>query len=82
MYNLEVLFDDDGRVFFAHGSGAIFVTELSANFQSIVTPARQIYKSPNESLKGSHVYKKDELYYICNPAGVREISTDHRKVVC
>ncbi len=71
LFDAGMLFDDDGRLYFAHGSGAIFITELSPDFRSIVTPARQIYKSPNETLEGSHMYKRNGWYYIFNAAGAR-----------
>jgi beta-xylosidase len=71
LFDAGMFFDDDGRLYFAHGSGAIFITELSPDFRSIVTPARQIYKSPTETLEGSHMYKRNGWYYICNAAGAR-----------
>ena len=71
LFDPGLFFDDDGRVFVAHGSGAIFITELSQDFQSVVAPARQIYRSPNETLEGSHMYKRNGWYYICNAAGAR-----------
>lgn len=71
LFDPGLFFDDDGRVYVAHGSGAIFITELSRDFQNIVAPAKQIYKSPNETLEGSHMYKRNGWYYICNAAGAR-----------
>ncbi|CAF1217895.1 unnamed protein product [Adineta ricciae] len=72
LFDPGVFFDDDGRVYVSHGSGAIYITELSSDFRRVVTPAREIYKSPNETLEGSHVYKRNGWYYICNPSGARD----------
>jgi len=69
LYDPGVLFDDDGRVYVSHGQTTIYITELSPDFRSVITPAREIYKSTTGYIEGSHVYKKNGWYYICNTEG-------------
>ena len=71
LYDPGVFFEDDGRVYVSHGQTTIYITELSSDFRSVVTPRKEIYQSHTGYLEGSHVYKKDGWYYICNTEGGR-----------
>ena len=58
-----LLFDDDGKIYMAHGIGKINVTELDQNFAPIngaETPDVFVL----EGIEGSHFYKIDGYYYI------------------
>lgn len=67
LYDPGVFFDDDGRVYVSHGQIIIYITELSPDFLSVVTAQKEIYNSGRPGIEGSHVYKKNGWYYICNP---------------
>ena len=69
LYDPGVFFEDDGRVYVSHGQTTIYITELSSDFRSVVTPRQEIYQSHTGYLEGSHVYKKNGWYYICNTEG-------------
>jgi beta-xylosidase len=80
LYDPGVFFDDDGRVYVSHGHDIIYITELSPDFLSVITPQREIYRSQNPGIEGSHVYKKNGWYYICNPGGGEQFIMRSRNI--
>ena len=71
IYDLSVLFDDDGKIYAIHNYGEVHCTELKADMSGPIEETDRII-IPNGSAvgEGHHVYKIDGMYYI--------ISTDYR----
>lgn len=69
LYDPSVLFDDDGKVYVVHGQNVIYVTEVSEDFTKVISPAKTVFSSFTGAWEGSHIYKRDDYYYICNTAG-------------
>jgi beta-xylosidase len=70
-YDPGLFFDDDGRIYVAHGYSKISMTELDENF----APKRNdslIYTGDiRRGLEGSHVYKINGYYYLyCTYGGL------------
>lgn len=67
LYDPGLFFDEDGRVYVAHGSNNIMITELTADAKTIKVPAKKIYETTYGTyLEGSHMYKRNGFYYIFN----------------
>ena len=70
IYDLGVLFDDDGKVYAVHGYGTVKCTELKADMSGPVEGTeRVIIPEGNGVGEGHHIYKIDGMYYL--------ISTDY-----
>ncbi len=78
LYDPGLFFDDDGRVYVAHGQGTIYLTELNADARSVKSKAVEIWRGGFKdshtlgggfSMEGSHMYKINGMYYITCPAG-------------
>lgn len=70
MYDPGLFFDDDGKVYVAHGQEKLFITELNADALSVKTPQKEIYNNRNYPyLEGSHMYKVKGKYYILGTTG-------------
>jgi beta-xylosidase len=70
-YDPGLFFDDDGRIYVAHGYNEIYVTELNDNFipkgNNVLVYTGDIRKG----LEGSHVYKINGYYYLyCTYGGL------------
>lgn len=71
IYDLGVLFDDDGKIYAIHGYGTVKCTELKADMSGPVEGTeRVIIPEGNGVGEGHHMYKIDGTYYL--------ISTDYR----
>ena len=71
IYDLGVLFDDDGKIYAIHGYGTVKCTELKADMSGPVEGTeRVIIPEGNGVGEGHHMYKIDGMYYL--------ISTDYR----
>ncbi len=71
IYDLGVLFDDDGKVYAIHGYGSVKCTELKPDMSGpIEDTERVIIPEGNGVGEGHHMYKIDGMYYL--------ISTDYR----
>jgi beta-xylosidase len=67
LYDPGLFFDDDGRVYVAHGSDMILITELTSDCSAIKTPGRPVYQTAfGTPFEGSHLHKRDGWYYLCN----------------
>lgn len=67
LYDPSLLFDDDGKVYVAHGANTIYITELSKDCRSIKNKQKPIYvTSYGTPYEGSHIYKREGWYYITN----------------
>ena len=71
IYDLGVLFDDDGRVYAIHGYGTVKCTELKPDMSGpIEGTERVIIPEGNGVGEGHHMYKINGMYYL--------ISTDYK----
>ncbi len=71
IYDLGVLFDDDGKVYAIHGYGTVKCTELYPDMSGPKEETeRVIIPEGNGVGEGHHIYKIDGMYYL--------ISTDYR----
>ncbi|MDO4497043.1 MAG: glycoside hydrolase 43 family protein, partial [Bacteroidales bacterium] len=71
IYDLSVLFDDDGKIYAIHGYGEVHCTELKPDMSGPIEETDRII-IPNGSAvgEGHHMYKINGMYYL--------ISTDYR----
>lgn len=70
MYDPGLFFDDDGKVYVAHGQEKLYITELNADVKSVKTPQKEIYNNPEYPyLEGAHMYKVNGKYYIMGSTG-------------
>jgi len=71
IYDLSVLFDDDGKIYAIHGYGEVKCTELKPDMSGpIEETERTIIPEGNAVGEGHHMYKINGMYYL--------ISTDYR----
>ena len=71
IYDLSVLFDDDGKIYAIHGYGDVKCTELKPDMSGpIEETERTIIPEGNAVGEGHHIYKIGGMYYL--------ISTDYR----
>ena len=71
IYDLSVLFDDDGKIYAIHGYGEVKCTELKADMSGpIEATERVIIPEGNAVGEGHHMYKIGGMYYL--------ISTDYK----
>ena len=70
IYDLSVLFDDDGKIYAVHKYGEVHCTELKPDMSGPVEGTdRIIIPEGNGIGEGHHIYKIDGMYYL--------ISTDY-----
>ena len=71
IYDLSVLFDDDGKIYAIHGYGEVKCTELKPDMSGpIEETERTIIPEGSAVGEGHHMYKINGMYYL--------ISTDYR----
>ena len=71
IYDLSVLFDDDGKIYAIHGYGEVKCTELRPDMSGpIEETERTIIPEGNAVGEGHHIYKIGGMYYL--------ISTDYK----
>ena len=71
IYDLSVLFDDDGKIYAIHGYGEVKCTELKPDMSGpIEETERTIIPAGSAVGEGHHIYKIGGMYYL--------ISTDYR----
>lgn len=71
IYDLGVLFDDDGKIYAIHKYGEVHCTELKPDMSGPVEGSdRVIIPEGNGVGEGHHIYKIDGMYYL--------ISTDYK----
>ena len=65
IYDLSVLFDDDGRIWAVHKYNEVHLTEIKPDFSGYVEGSdRVIIPAGNAMGEGHHIYKIDGKYYI------------------
>ena len=71
IYDLSILFDDDGRIYAIHGYGEVKCTELKPDMSGpMEATERTIIPEGNAVGEGHHMYKINGMYYL--------ISTDYQ----
>ena len=71
IYDLSVLFDDDGKIYAIHGYGEVHCTELKSDMSGPKEETdRIIIPEGNAVGEGHHMYKINGMYYL--------ISTDYK----
>ena len=73
LYDPGLFFDDDGRVYVAHGQHVLYITELNADVRSTKGKPVKIWEKgfkdsqtwgKDFGMEGSHMYKINGYYYI------------------
>jgi beta-xylosidase len=78
-YDPGLFFDDDGRIYVAHGYSEIHMTELDENFAPTTTDSLIIKGDIRRGLEGTHVYKINGNYYLyCTYGGLDGIQVAFR----
>lgn len=68
-YDPGLFFDEDGRIYVAHGNTKILVTELDKNFAPLTKDSLVFTGSLRKGLEGTHLYKIDGYYYLYSTYG-------------
>lgn len=63
-YDPGLFFDDDDRIYVAHGYSDIYITELNSDFVAIDNDVHVFTGDIRPGLEGSHVYKINGYYYL------------------
>ncbi len=71
IYDLSVLFDDDGKIYAIHGYGEVHCTELKPDMSGPMEETDHIIIPEGSAVgEGHHMYKINDMYYL--------ISTDYK----
>jgi beta-xylosidase len=68
-YDPGLFFDDDGRIYVAHGYSKIYVTELDKDFAPAGKDSLVCTGTIRRGLEGTHVYKINGYYYLYGTYG-------------
>jgi beta-xylosidase len=68
-YDPGLFFDDDGKIYIAHGYSTINITEVDSNFVAIDRDSLVFTGDIRSGLEGSHVYKINGYYYLYSTYG-------------
>ena len=68
-YDPGLFFDDDGKIYVAHGYSEIFITEIDENFAPLGKDSLVYTGDIRKGLEGSHVYKIKDYYYLYGTYG-------------
>ncbi len=78
-YDPGLFFDDDGKIYVAHGYSKIYMTELDQNFAPLSKDSLIITGDLRKGLEGTHVYKINGYYYLyCTYGGLDGIQAAFR----
>jgi beta-xylosidase len=70
-YDPGLFFDDDGRIYVAHGYSKIYMTELDENFAAKGKDSLICTGDIRRGLEGTHVYKVNGYYFLyCTYGGL------------
>ena len=65
LYDLSVLFDDDGRIYAVHGNNELRLTELNAELTDVIPGTERVIINRGSGMgEGCHFYKINGKYYI------------------
>ncbi|MBA7537960.1 Beta-xylosidase [subsurface metagenome] len=68
-YDPGLFFDEDEKIYVAHGYSEIFITELDENFTAISKDSLVYTGDIRKGLEGMHVYKINGYYYLYGTYG-------------
>jgi beta-xylosidase len=71
-YDPGLFFDDDGRIYVAHGYSKISMTELNPDFSPKTNDSLIFTGDIRRGLEGTHVYKINGYYYLYGTYGGRD----------
>ena len=71
-YDPGLFFDDDGRIYVAHGYSNISITELDKDFAPLTRDSLVFTGDIRKGLEGTHVYKINGYYYLYCTYGGRD----------
>jgi beta-xylosidase len=71
-YDPGLFFDEDGRIYVAHGYSKISITELNADFSPKSKDSLVYVGDIRKGLEGMHVYKINHYYYLYGTYGGRD----------
>jgi len=70
-YDPGLFFDDDGKIYVAHGYSEISITEVDSNFVAKDKDVLVYIGNIRKGLEGAHVYKINDYYYLyCTYGGL------------
>ena len=70
-YDPGLFFDEDGRIYVAHGYSKISITELDKDFAPISKDSLVYTGDIRKGLEGTHVYRINDYYYLyCTYGGL------------
>ena len=68
-YDAGLFFDDDGRIYVAHGYSKISITEVDRNLAALSKDSMVFTGNIRKGLEGMHVYKINGYYYLYGTYG-------------
>ncbi|TDW51774.1 beta-xylosidase [Flavobacterium sp. 270] len=68
-HDCGLFFDEDGKIYVAHGYNKIYITELDTNFKAVGEDKLVYTGDLRPGLEGSHVYKLNGYYYLYSTYG-------------
>jgi beta-xylosidase len=71
-YDPGLFYDDDGKIYIAHGYGKISITEVDDNLVPIGKDSLVFTGNIRGGLEGSHVYKLNGYYFLYGTYGGRD----------
>jgi beta-xylosidase len=71
-YDPSLFFDDDGKIYVAHGNSKIYITELDQNFAPEGRDSLVFTGDIRPGLEGTHMYKIKDYYYLYCTYGGRD----------
>jgi beta-xylosidase len=71
-YDPGLFFDEDGRIYVAHGYSKISITELNKDFSPKTNDSLVYTGDIRRGLEGTHVYKINGYYYLYSTYGGRD----------
>jgi beta-xylosidase len=78
-YDPGLFFDNDGKIYVAHGYSEIYMTELDKNFAPLSKDSLIIKGDIRKGLEGTHIYKINGYYYLyCTYGGLDGIQAAFR----
>lgn len=71
-YDPGLFFDDDGKVYVAHGYSKIFITEVDPSLVPVGRDSLVFTGDIRKGLEGTHVYKLNGYYYLYSTYGGKD----------
>ncbi len=71
-YDPGLFFDDDGKIYVAHGYNTLSITEVDSNLTAVGQDSTIFTGDIRKGLEGTHVYKRNSYYYLYCTYGGRD----------